>query len=188
MTTQSKHPLTNNGSALSRREFVGRFVGAGALAAGHDRPAAACRQATVASGTARPHDRPRRARPAGLVRGHQHIGIVGRCVAVDGHAERRTDLVLPPVPPADRPLVVIEDVEVRLQFAVIVRRWDQHRAERGGERQPDGGQRPIGVVLWGRVSAEVEARLEDDSSMGGDFPSDGSGKYDLRLKLRAKAK
>lgn len=35
---------------------------------------------------------------------------------------------------------------------------------------------------------EVEARLEDDSSMGGDFPSDSSGKYDLHLKMKAKAK
>ena len=35
---------------------------------------------------------------------------------------------------------------------------------------------------------EVEARLEDDSNMGGDFPSDLSGKYDLRLKMKAKAK
>jgi len=35
---------------------------------------------------------------------------------------------------------------------------------------------------------EVEARLEDDSNMGGDFPSDSSGKYDLRIKMKAKAK
>ena len=34
---------------------------------------------------------------------------------------------------------------------------------------------------------EVSARLDDDSDMGGDFPSDGSGKYDLRLRLKAKA-
>ena len=35
---------------------------------------------------------------------------------------------------------------------------------------------------------EVEVRLEDDSSMGGDFPSDKEGKYDLRIKIKAKAK
>lgn len=35
---------------------------------------------------------------------------------------------------------------------------------------------------------DVEVRLEDDSSMGGDFPSDKEGKYDLRIKIKAKAK
>ncbi|MGZ3449064.1 MAG: hypothetical protein ACXVEF_05670 [Polyangiales bacterium] len=35
---------------------------------------------------------------------------------------------------------------------------------------------------------EVEIRLEDDSSMGGDFPGDGAGTYEMKLKLKAKAK
>jgi hypothetical protein len=35
---------------------------------------------------------------------------------------------------------------------------------------------------------EVELRLDDDSSMGHDFPSDKSGKYDLRVRMRAQAK
>jgi hypothetical protein len=33
---------------------------------------------------------------------------------------------------------------------------------------------------------DVESRLDDDSSMGGDFPSGESGKYDLALKIKAK--
>ena len=34
---------------------------------------------------------------------------------------------------------------------------------------------------------EVETRLDDDSSMGGDFTDDGDGKYDLRLRMKAQA-
>jgi hypothetical protein len=34
----------------------------------------------------------------------------------------------------------------------------------------------------------VEVRIDDDSSMGGDFPSDKSGKYDLRFRVKAVAK
>lgn len=34
----------------------------------------------------------------------------------------------------------------------------------------------------------VEVRIIDDSSMGGDFPSDRSGKYDLRLRVKAVAR
>lgn len=33
----------------------------------------------------------------------------------------------------------------------------------------------------------VELRLSDDSTMGADFPGDKSGKYDVRVRLRAKA-
>ena len=33
----------------------------------------------------------------------------------------------------------------------------------------------------------VDLKLWDDSSMGGDFPSDKSGQYDLRVRARAKA-
>jgi hypothetical protein len=33
----------------------------------------------------------------------------------------------------------------------------------------------------------VDLKLWDDSSMGGDFPSDKSGQYDLRIRARAKA-
>lgn len=33
----------------------------------------------------------------------------------------------------------------------------------------------------------VDLRLSDDSTMGADFPGDKSGKYDLRVRLRAKA-
>ena len=33
----------------------------------------------------------------------------------------------------------------------------------------------------------VDLKLWDDSSMGGDFPSDKSGQYDLRVRVRAKA-
>jgi hypothetical protein len=35
---------------------------------------------------------------------------------------------------------------------------------------------------------EVDVRILDDSSMGGDFPSDKSGKYDLRVRVKAAAK
>ena len=35
---------------------------------------------------------------------------------------------------------------------------------------------------------KVEVRLTDDSSMGGDFPADKSGKYDLRFRVKATAK
>ncbi len=35
---------------------------------------------------------------------------------------------------------------------------------------------------------EVQVKILDDSSMGGDFPSDRSGKYDLRFKVKAVAK
>lgn len=34
---------------------------------------------------------------------------------------------------------------------------------------------------------KVELRISDDSTMGADFPGDKSGKYDLRVRLRAKA-
>lgn len=34
----------------------------------------------------------------------------------------------------------------------------------------------------------VEIRIGDDSSMGGDFPSDKSGRYDLRFRVKAVAK
>jgi hypothetical protein len=33
----------------------------------------------------------------------------------------------------------------------------------------------------------VDVKLSDDSSMGGDFPSDKSGQYELRIRARAKA-
>jgi hypothetical protein len=35
---------------------------------------------------------------------------------------------------------------------------------------------------------EVQVKIVDDSSMGGDFPADKSGKYDLRFKVKAIAK
>jgi hypothetical protein len=35
---------------------------------------------------------------------------------------------------------------------------------------------------------EVNVSLDDDSSMGGDFPGDRSGKYDLRIRAKAAAK
>ncbi len=44
------------------------------------------------------------------------------------------------------------------------------------------------VVVPNGKRLEVEIRLEDDSTMGGDFPGDSEGRYELRLKLRAKAK
>jgi hypothetical protein len=34
----------------------------------------------------------------------------------------------------------------------------------------------------------AETKIWDDSSMGGDFPGDRSGKYDLRIRLKAQAK
>jgi hypothetical protein len=45
----------------------------------------------------------------------------------------------------------------------------------------------VTVVVPNGKTLEVESRLEDDSSMGGDFPSSESGKYDLSLKIKAKA-
>ena len=35
---------------------------------------------------------------------------------------------------------------------------------------------------------EVQVRIGDDSTMGGDFPGDKSGKYDLRFRVKAVAK
>ena len=35
---------------------------------------------------------------------------------------------------------------------------------------------------------EVQLRIDDDSNMGGDFPSDHSGRYDLRVRAKATAK
>lgn len=35
---------------------------------------------------------------------------------------------------------------------------------------------------------ELELSLDDDSNMGGDFPSDRSGRYDLRIRAKAAAK
>jgi hypothetical protein len=43
------------------------------------------------------------------------------------------------------------------------------------------------VVPAGKTLA-LEARVEDDSSMGGDFPGDQKGTYSLRLEMKAKAK
>lgn len=43
------------------------------------------------------------------------------------------------------------------------------------------------VVVPNGKTLMVETRLDDDSSMGGDFPGDQSGKYDLSLKIKAKA-
>jgi len=34
----------------------------------------------------------------------------------------------------------------------------------------------------------VDVQIDDDSSMGGDFPSDRSGKYDLRFRVKAQAR
>ena len=35
---------------------------------------------------------------------------------------------------------------------------------------------------------DVQVKISDDSSMGGDFPADKSGKYDLRFRVKAVAK
>ena len=35
---------------------------------------------------------------------------------------------------------------------------------------------------------ELQIRIDDDSNMGGDFPSDHSGRYDLRVRAKASAK
>jgi hypothetical protein len=35
---------------------------------------------------------------------------------------------------------------------------------------------------------DVDVRIDDDSTMGGDFPSDHSGRYDLRVRAKATAK
>jgi hypothetical protein len=35
---------------------------------------------------------------------------------------------------------------------------------------------------------DVQIRIDDDSNMGGDFPSDHSGRYDLRVRAKATAK
>jgi hypothetical protein len=35
---------------------------------------------------------------------------------------------------------------------------------------------------------EVSVEIDDDSSMGKDFPSDHSGRYDLRVRAKATAK
>lgn len=45
----------------------------------------------------------------------------------------------------------------------------------------------VTIAVPNGKTLEVESRLEDDSSMGGDFPSGESGKYDLGLKIKAKA-
>ena len=63
----------------------------------------------------------------------------------------------------------------------IERRDDRDETYRSIEKTTVTVSVPNGKTL------DVESRLEDDSSMGGDFPSGESGKYDLSLKIRAKA-
>src|SRR5207237_2841679 len=43
---------------------------------------------------------------------------VGQALAIDRDAERRAGLVLPPIPPADRPFLIIEDILMPFQLAV----------------------------------------------------------------------
>jgi hypothetical protein len=45
----------------------------------------------------------------------------------------------------------------------------------------------VTVVVPNGKTLEVQSRLDDDSAMGGDFPSGESGTYDLSLKIKAKA-
>lgn len=63
----------------------------------------------------------------------------------------------------------------------IERRDDRDATFRSIEKTTVTVSVPNGKTL------DVESRLDDDSSMGGDFPSGESGKYDLSLKIRAKA-
>lgn len=63
----------------------------------------------------------------------------------------------------------------------IERRDDRDATFRSIEKTTVTVSVPNGKTL------DVETRLDDDSSMGGDFPSGESGKYDLSLKIRAKA-
>jgi len=45
----------------------------------------------------------------------------------------------------------------------------------------------VTVVVPNGKTLEVQSRLDDDSSMGSDFPSGESGMYELSLKMKAKA-
>jgi len=63
----------------------------------------------------------------------------------------------------------------------IERRDDRNDAFRSAQRS----RFIVDVPADERLS--VDLKLWDDSSMGGDFPSDKSGQYDLRVRARAKA-
>lgn len=43
------------------------------------------------------------------------------------------------------------------------------------------------VVVPQGKTVQIEARVDDDSDMGDDFASDGSGEYDVRLRMKVKA-
>jgi hypothetical protein len=63
----------------------------------------------------------------------------------------------------------------------VERRDDRNEAFRSAQRS----RFIVEVPADERLS--VELKLWDDSSMGGDFPSDKSGQYELRVRARAKA-
>jgi len=63
----------------------------------------------------------------------------------------------------------------------VERRDDRNDAFRSSQRS----RFTVEVPADGRLSLEI--KLWDDSNMGGDFPSDKKGEYELRVRARAKA-
>jgi hypothetical protein len=53
-------------------------------------------------------------------------------------------------------------------------------------RSADRSRFTVDVPQGSRL--EVEVKLDDDSTMGGDFPGDKSGRYDLRVRMKAVAR
>jgi hypothetical protein len=85
---------------------------------------------------------------------------------------------------ADAPTVVYEHALAPGHHAVTVdveRRDDRNDAFRSTQRS----RFTVDVPAEQRLSVEI--RVGDDSDMGGDFPSDKKGQYDLRVRARAEA-
>ncbi len=85
---------------------------------------------------------------------------------------------------ADAPTVVYEHALAPGHHAVTVdaeRRDDRNDAFRSTQRT----RFTVDVPAEQRLSVEI--RIGDDSDMGGDFPSDKKGQYDLRVRARAEA-
>ena len=116
----------------------------------------------------------------GLEATGDHGRIAGLSVSLD-------DGVVWTSPSAFRPeeaTTVYEHAVAPGHHAVTVdveRRDDRNDAFRSAQRSRFIVDVPVDEKL------SVDLKLWDDSSMGGDFPSDKSGQYDLRVRVRAKA-
>jgi hypothetical protein len=86
---------------------------------------------------------------------------------------------------ADAPTVVYEHALAPGHHAVTVdveRRDDRSDGFRSAQRS----RFTVDVPAEQRLAVDV--RVSDDSDMGGDFPSDKKGQYDLRIRARAEAR